>query len=700
MTTTSRPYAVVPPEAARVLRPVLPRLGDETIAAIAREVPDYARAMEGNFGQAVRRGVEVALTRFVDLLADADPQPRESRDTYVALGRIEFHAGRSLDALLAAYRVGARLAWRRFVEAGVEGGLPPSALYALGEAIFAYIDEISAESAEGFAAEQSAAAGESYRRRRRLVRLLCQDPPPPPEVVRGAALEAGWPLPRTLAALVVGVSDGDPEAQGAPLDPTSTRLALRLGVGAVGAEAAGLAVVLVPDPDGPGRRRLLEAGVGDRLAVLGPGVPWGETATSVRRAATAHRLATGGRVPAAGLLVADDHLETLLLAADPAVAADLAAARLAPLAAMPDGQRDRLTETLRAWLDRPGQVQAVAARARRAPADRALPRPPASRAVRARARGSGWALRPRPGAAGPLTHAKALPPAAAAAGRNVPMRLLVTGAAGMLGQDVIAAAERAGHAVVGLGRAELDICDAAAVAGAVRAAAPDAVVNCAAWTDVDGAETAEAAATQVNGDGAGHVAAAADAVGAFVVHVSTDYVFPGTGDRPYAETAPTAPLNAYGRSKLAGEHAVAAAAPSAHAIVRSSWLFGVHGPNFVATMLRLAGERDEVTVVDDQIGCPTYTGHLAPALVEIAERRLGGVRHVAGGEECSWWDLASATFEAAGRDVVVHRGSTADLGRPAPRPAYSALRSVRRGTPVLPPWRDGLAAFLDARVTA
>src|SRR5215207_10311248 len=199
---TSRPYEAVPPEAAAVLRPVLPGLADETIAAIAREVPDYARAMEGDFGQVVRLGVEVAFNRFVDLLAAPEPQPADSAGTYIELGRGEFHAGRSLDALLAAYRVGARLAWRRFVEAGTAAGLSPEVLYSLGEAIFAYIDEISAESADGYAEEQSAAAGESQRRRRRLVRLLAQDPPPGLEAIRTAAQAAAWPLPKRVAVLV------------------------------------------------------------------------------------------------------------------------------------------------------------------------------------------------------------------------------------------------------------------------------------------------------------------------------------------------------------------------------------------------------------------------------------------------------------------------------------------------------------------
>jgi dTDP-4-dehydrorhamnose reductase len=276
------------------------------------------------------------------------------------------------------------------------------------------------------------------------------------------------------------------------------------------------------------------------------------------------------------------------------------------------------------------------------------------------------------------------------------MRLLVTGARGMLGLDVVVAAERAGHDVLALSRAALDITDAHAVSLACRDGRPEAVVNCAAWTDVDGAEADEAQAARVNGEGAGNVAAAAAAVGAHVVHVSSDYVFPGTATEPYAEAAPPAPLGAYGRTKLAGELAVAIAAPVQHAIVRSAWLFGVQGRNFVATMLRLGAERDEVTVVADQVGSPTYTGHLGPALVEIAERRLTGIMHVAGGGHCSWRDLAEATFAHAGVACRVRPGTTAELGRPAPRPAFSALGALREDTPRLPPWEEGLAAYLAA----
>jgi dTDP-4-dehydrorhamnose reductase len=196
------------------------------------------------------------------------------------------------------------------------------------------------------------------------------------------------------------------------------------------------------------------------------------------------------------------------------------------------------------------------------------------------------------------------------------------------------------------------------------------------------------------------VAAAAARAGAFSVQVSTDYVFDGTATSPYVESSPTAPRSAYGRSKLAGERAVADHAPGAHAIVRTAWLFGAHGGNFVATMLRLARERDALTVVDDQLGCPTFSGHLAAALVTIAEERLGGLRHVAGAGACSWYDLAAATFAATGAGVEVTRGRTADLDRPAPRPAYSVLRSERPDTPALPPWQDGLHAYLELGVTA
>ncbi len=274
------------------------------------------------------------------------------------------------------------------------------------------------------------------------------------------------------------------------------------------------------------------------------------------------------------------------------------------------------------------------------------------------------------------------------------MRILITGAGGMLGHDVRRAAEAAGHEPVAIPRPKLDVGDRSAVATAVTAAAPDAVINCAAWTDVDGAEAQFDDALAVNGAGAGHVAAAAQAQGAWTIQVSTDYVFDGTKREPYLESDPVAPVSAYGRSKLAGEQEVAAAAPGHHLIVRSSWLFGAHGGCFPRTILRLAAERDELGVVADQVGCPTFTGHLAGALVELAETPRAGVLHVAAGSSCSWWEFAGAIVAAAGARCQVKPLTTAEYPTPAHRPAYSVLGS-ERDAPVLPGWEDGLSAFMS-----
>ncbi len=384
----ARPFAAIPADAAAVLRPVLPGLADEMISAIAVEVPDYARAMEGEFGRVVRLGVESALGRFVDLIEDPTGDDGRGRLTYVNLGRGEMRAGRSLDALLSAYRLGSRLAWRRFVEAGRDGGLEPDAIYALGEAIFAYIDELSAESAEGYAEEQSASAGERQRLRRRLVRLLAQDPPADEETVLAAAAAAGWPLPRAVAALVTAPAASGPagpdRAAVAPsvapvagttpvgLPPASTeaaaeadalaaRLARRVGEEAIGAGIERLALVLVPDAGAPARAGRLRAATEGRPAALGPAVPLARAGLSVRRAIATHALLVAGRLGDVPFALAEEHLPALVIAADPALAAELSEQRLAPLAELPEGPRERLTETLRAWLDRPGQVQAVAA---------------------------------------------------------------------------------------------------------------------------------------------------------------------------------------------------------------------------------------------------------------------------------------------------------------------------------------------------
>jgi dTDP-4-dehydrorhamnose reductase len=179
------------------------------------------------------------------------------------------------------------------------------------------------------------------------------------------------------------------------------------------------------------------------------------------------------------------------------------------------------------------------------------------------------------------------------------------------------------------------------------------------------------------------------------VHPSTDYVFDGTASRPYVESDPASPINAYGRSKLAGERAVAAANPR-HFVVRSSWLFGAGGRNFVETMLRLGEERDRVNVVEDQVGSPTFTGHLAEVLVALAEGHEHGFLHVAGSGSCSWYEFARAIFDRAGTDVELHPCATSEFPRPAPRPANSVLES-ERGAPELPTWQEGLDAYLGVR---
>jgi len=272
------------------------------------------------------------------------------------------------------------------------------------------------------------------------------------------------------------------------------------------------------------------------------------------------------------------------------------------------------------------------------------------------------------------------------------MRVLVLGAGGMLGHDVV---RLAGDDAVALDRAACDVTDRDAVGAAVERARPDSVLNCAAWTDVDGAEGEPEQALEVNGRGAANVAEAAAEAGARVVYVSTDYVFDGTKREPYLESDPTGPLSSYGRSKLAGEQATAAA-NSRHFVVRSSWLFGEHGKNFVATML--ASDRDELRVVDDQVGCPTYTAHLAEGILRLVRGEDYGIHHMAGGGQCSWFEFARAIFERAGLEKRLEPCTSDEFPRPAPRPAWSVLRSERPGAIELPPWEAGLDAYLGVRV--
>jgi dTDP-4-dehydrorhamnose reductase len=283
------------------------------------------------------------------------------------------------------------------------------------------------------------------------------------------------------------------------------------------------------------------------------------------------------------------------------------------------------------------------------------------------------------------------------------VRLLVAGAAGMLGHDVLLAGERAGHEPIGLDLPELDITDPRAVQAGFERVRPDAAINLAAWTDVDGAETRHEQAHAVNADGAGNLARAAAELGVTLVHVSTDYVFDGTAPfdaagapRPYVESDPPGPRSVYGSTKLDGERQVLAASPR-HAVARSAWLFGVGGRNFAATMLGLAEEREAVQVVTDQVGCPTWTGHLAPALIGLIEREVKGLVHLAGSGHVSWNGFAAEIFRQAEIDCRVEAASSEQVARPAPRPAWSALESERPDVLPLPPWQDGLAGYLAAR---
>jgi dTDP-4-dehydrorhamnose reductase len=288
------------------------------------------------------------------------------------------------------------------------------------------------------------------------------------------------------------------------------------------------------------------------------------------------------------------------------------------------------------------------------------------------------------------------------------MRLLVTGARGMLGRDIERAGRRAGHELVLVDLPELDITDAAAVDDLLEQlhrgpGSLEGIVNCAAWTDVDGAESKREAAKAVNAEGAGILARAAAKVGVPMVHVSTDYVFDGTAPldgegrpRPYVESDPTGPRSVYGATKLEGELEVLAASKS-HAVVRTAWLYGVDGKNFVETMLRLAGERGTVQVVTDQVGSPTWSGHLAPAVLGLLERQVSGLVHLTGGGEVSWNGFAQEIFRQAEVECRVEPTTSDQMPRPAPRPAWSALESERADVVSMPPWEDGLAGYLAAK---
>lgn len=279
------------------------------------------------------------------------------------------------------------------------------------------------------------------------------------------------------------------------------------------------------------------------------------------------------------------------------------------------------------------------------------------------------------------------------------MRLLVTGAGGQLGRDVVAFAEAAGDEVVAFDRHGLDVTDRDAVLGAITMLRPDAVVHCAAWTAVDACEADPDRALRANGLAVRWIAEACHRVDAHLVHVSTDYVFDGELDRPYHEWDAPNPKGSYGRSKLAGEREALQLGPNA-AVVRTSWVCGEHGANMAKTVLRLAAERPSLAFVADQRGCPTFTADLAPVLRRLALDRRSGVHHVTNQGAVSWFEFAQEVVAAAGGDrAMVHPISTVDLDppRPAPRPANSVLDNAAlrlAGLPMLRDFREPLAELV------
>jgi hypothetical protein len=326
-TSDERPWSELPRRLGDVLRPGLPALADEIIAAIAEAVPEYDRPLRGNFGRGIRTGVEQALAQFVDLLGAPEAAPRGG--VYRALGRGEHRQGRTLDALQAAYRTGARVAWRRSGEAAARAGIGADDQRRLAEAIFAYIDQLAAESVAGYASAQARVAGEAERRRRRLVAALIEGQPE--AALEAAGQDAGWPLPRLVAVIAAGDAE---------------RIAARLGPGAIAADE----ILVVADPEAPGSR--LRSVLEETPAGVGPTVEPAQAPLSHRLALAARALASGSPV------FADDRLPDLMIAADEELAARLSDRALAPLAGDRSG---RLTDTLRAWLDAQGHHPTVAA---------------------------------------------------------------------------------------------------------------------------------------------------------------------------------------------------------------------------------------------------------------------------------------------------------------------------------------------------
>ena len=277
------------------------------------------------------------------------------------------------------------------------------------------------------------------------------------------------------------------------------------------------------------------------------------------------------------------------------------------------------------------------------------------------------------------------------------MRVVVTGAAGQLGQDVVRELAKKNHDAYGADRSQLDITIEADVMSYIHEVKPDVILHCAAYTNVDAAEENEDTAYQINALGTEYLAKAANEVGAKMLYVSTDYVFDGTATEPYEVDQATSPLGAYGRTKLAGEQLLQKHLDQFF-IVRTAWVFGVFGNNFVKTMIRLGKERGEVGVVHDQVGSPTYTVDLAMFMVELMETEKYGIYHATNSGVCSWYEFAVEIFKQAGLEVTVNPLTSEQFPRPAKRPNYSVLSKKKieaEGLTPLRDWKEALAAYLE-----
>jgi hypothetical protein len=341
------PWRGLSERVAALIEPELDAIAAETLAAIAREVPEYARPLEGSFGRGIRTGVEEALRQFVSLIRDPDGGRGVGREVYVGLGRGELRQGRTLDSLQAAYRVGARVAWRRISAAGRHAGLGAEELSLLAEAIFAYIDELAADAVEGWADARAEAEDMRRRRLRELAVLLIGDSPVAEEDARATATAAGWTLPRQVAPICCAERD-------------LAAIGRRLPADALVANVEDRGCVLVPDPDGPGRAAEIARAAGERTAALGPAGPPGELATAWRLARSAADAIEAGKLPGGGLLRVEDHAADLLVLEGAPLVGGIAGRRLAALGELTPRALARMEETALAYVRHGGNSVAMA----------------------------------------------------------------------------------------------------------------------------------------------------------------------------------------------------------------------------------------------------------------------------------------------------------------------------------------------------